>query len=245
LLAFVRVACVTGVFILTGVLMSNQNVSDNAGLVFPTGVPHANETSSLMFLPAVCFQGDSHLLDTLQDSVSSSQQFFVNAIGNSTPKNKIQGWRWYLIILFFYGAAVLAEFIRFCRRGQNRPGWRRRMGTFLRRYVGTGTRSRAVFKYVFLLYLVAGVGIGSVTVVVTSSYIFDLRSWVNASGWVALGNNNVNPENDATSFGQLVPIFLSALILFSFLQTISGQFTPSPFPLPKLLSIVLTPVKKK
>ncbi|KAI0121358.1 hypothetical protein BJ170DRAFT_588031 [Xylariales sp. AK1849] len=225
-LAVLRVLCVSGVFVVTGVLMSNQNVPDNPNFVFPTSVPPRNETDSLMFLPAACFQNASaSLTDIFRDSTSSSTQFFVNAIGNSTPRNKIQGWRWYLIMLFFYGAAMIAEFIRFCRRNQTRQGWRANLAASVKRLIGTGGKRRTIIKYLFLLYLVAGIGISTTTVIFTASYIMSLRQWVDQSRWVALKNGQ-NPENDATSFGQLVPIFLSALVLFSFLQTLSGTLSP-------------------
>ncbi|ORY58582.1 uncharacterized protein BCR38DRAFT_489496 [Pseudomassariella vexata] len=223
LLAFVRVICVSGVFVVTGVLMSNQNAQSK--LTFPTALPPTNETSSLMFLPAACFQNSSsHLMDIFADSTSSPNHFFVDAIGQETPKNKIQGWRWYLIILFFYGAAIIAEAIRYLRRGGKRGGWRKRLADRFRPHLGSGTLLRKICKYFFLWYLIAGVGISCVTVVFTGKYIFDLRKWVDHSGWI-LSDNNQNPENDATSFGQLVPIFLSALIGFSFLQILSEKVT--------------------
>lgn len=128
-------------------------------------------------------------------------------------------------MLIFYGAAIVAEFIRFCRRSQNRPGVRARLGGYVRKYMGTGTRTRRFIKYGFLLYLIAGIGVSCVSVVYCAMYIFQLRAWVDRSQWIALDNGS-NPENDATSFGQLVPIFLSALILFTFLQTISGKCPP-------------------
>jgi succinate-acetate transporter protein len=36
-------------------------------------------------------------------------------------------------------------------------------------------------------------------------------------------NNNENPENDPTTFGQLVPLLLISLTVFTFLQIVSGM----------------------
>lgn len=73
-----------------------------------------------------------------------------------------------------------------------------------------------------MLDLLGGIGISATSTIEAGSYIFALRSWVYKSGWIEF-ENKMNPEQDATDFGQLVPIFMSALILFSFLQIISGR----------------------
>ncbi|ETS80884.1 hypothetical protein PFICI_08413 [Pestalotiopsis fici W106-1] len=227
LLALARVLCVSGVFVLTGVLMSNQNAQSSAP--FPTGVPSEDtiENGSAMYLAAACFQSeDSHLTDIFRDSTSSPDKFFNGALWQSTPRNYIQGWRWYLVTLLFYGAAIIAEFIRFCRRGQKRPGWRKNLADKLGPYIHTGTHRRLLIKWIFLIYLIGGIGISCATVVFSTQYIYGLRSYVDRSGWLEVeSNNGQNPENDATSFGQLVPIFLSALVFFTFLQTISEKWT--------------------
>ncbi|KAF7535815.1 hypothetical protein G7054_g5067 [Neopestalotiopsis clavispora] len=227
LLALARVLCVSGVFILTGVLMSNQNAQSDAP--FPTGVPSEDtiENGSAMYLPAACFQNeDAHLTDIFRDSTSSADKFFNGALLQSTPRSHIQGWNWYLVTLLFYGAAIIAEFIRFCRRGQKRPGWRQNLAFRLQPYIHTNTHLRVLIKWLFLIYLVGGIGIGCATVVYSTQYIYALRSYVDRSGWLEIeSTNGQNPENDATSFGQLVPIFLSALVFFTFLQTISEKWT--------------------
>lgn len=205
--------------------MSNQNADSSTP--FPTAVPSDDtlRNGSLMYLSAACFQNEnSHLTDIFRDSTSSAHHLFEDTLGQNKPNNYIQGWRWYLVSLLFYGAAIIAEFIRYCRRGQKRPGWRRSLANTLRPLLHTGTHRRIFIKWVFLLYLAGGIGISCATVYYSTTYIYALRSYVNRSGWLAVEDNNgQNPENDATSFGQLVPIFLSALILFTFLQTFSGM----------------------
>lgn len=83
-------------------------------------------------------------------------------------------------------------------------------------------RATKLMSGLFMLYLLGGIGISAASTVEAGSYIFALRSWVYKSGWIEF-ENNMNPEQDATDFGQLVPIFMSALILFSFLQIVSGK----------------------
>ncbi|KAH8647147.1 hypothetical protein BX600DRAFT_518432 [Xylariales sp. PMI_506] len=225
-LALVRVLCVSGVFVLTGVLLSNQNAS--SAIPFPTAIPPKSANGSLILLPAICFQDpDMHLLTTLQESTTSANAFFKDSIVDQTPHNFIMGWRWYLISLLFYGAAMIAEFIRFCRRGQSRPGWRATLGKRLHRYVNSGTHLIWLFKWIFFIYIVCGIGISCATVIFSARYIFGLRDWVYGTGWMQLGDNGENPEQDATTFGQLVPIFMSALILFTLLQTVSEKITES------------------
>ncbi|KAI1858808.1 uncharacterized protein JN550_012462 [Neoarthrinium moseri] len=223
-LAFLRVICISGVFLVTGLLMVNQNAADGK-IKFPTGLPAANETDSLLFLPAACFQSSkSPFVATLQNTTSSANAFFLGTLQDSTPSNFIQGWNWYIVILLFYGAAIIAEFIRFCRRGRSRPGWRGRLGARISRFMKPKSWQRKTVSFIFLIYLLGGAGISCTAVIKSGSYIFALRSWVDKSGWIALENDG-NPENDATSFGQLVPIFLSALVLFTFAQTISDKIT--------------------
>lgn len=222
-LAVLRVVCITFVFIATGLLMTNQNT--DADINFPTSIPYANETDSSIFLPAACFQSDEHTAaDTFKETTSNAKTFFMDNIAKSTPRNKIQGWNLYIITLLFYGAATIAELIRFLRRGKSRPGWRASIGDRFRRCCGFETLKKVV-RCVFLFYLLAGLCISSAVTIISTQYIFDLRKWVDKSGWIQRENNQ-NPENDAKSFGQLVPILSSTMILFSFAQIISGRCIP-------------------
>ncbi|XXG98001.1 Protein OS-9 [Hypoxylon texense] len=221
-LAFLRVVCITFVFIATGLLMTNQNTDGDIN--FPTSIPYANETDSSLFLPAACFQNNEHTaVDTFKETTSNAKSFFMDSIAKSTPRNKIQGWNLYIITLLFYGAATIAELVRFLRRGKSRPGWRASIGDRFRRCCGS-EMLRTVVRCVFLFYLLAGLGISCAVTIISSQYIFNLRAWVDKSGWIQRENNQ-NPENDAKSFGQLVPILSSTLILFSFAQIISEKCT--------------------
>ncbi|CAJ2510623.1 Uu.00g062480.m01.CDS01 [Anthostomella pinea] len=222
-LAKLRILCISGVFIVTGLLFTNQN--GNVQLPFPTEVPLASEVDSLIFLPAACFQASAGgAIETFKESTKDANSFFNKTLHDSSPGNLIEGWNWYVLTLLFYGAAIIAEAIRFLRRGKSKQGWRGRVGKQFGRVCGLGTFRRKVVQNIFLIYLVAGVGITCATTIKSTMYIFDLRRWVDKSGWIMIEDNG-NPENDATSFGQLVPIFSSALILFSFAQMISEKAT--------------------
>ncbi|KAK7747656.1 hypothetical protein SLS62_008982 [Diatrype stigma] len=221
-LAVFRVICISGVFIVTGVLFTNQNAREDPP--FPTALPLANETDSLIFLPAACFQSQQNTAtDTFQATTANSTAFW-NTLKLSKPGNMIQGWNWYVVILLFYGAAIIAECIRFCRRGRSRPGWRSALARHLGRCFGRGTFPRRVIQNVFLFYLAAGVGISVAATVVASQYIFGLRRWADRSGWIETDKGQ-NPENDFSSFGQLVPIWTSVMIIFSFAGIVSEKIT--------------------
>ncbi|KAI1343663.1 hypothetical protein F5Y15DRAFT_172649 [Xylariaceae sp. FL0016] len=223
LLAIIRILAISGVFIVTGLLFTNQNADQ--GLKFPTGVPPADTTDSLIFLPAACFQGGRNTAtDTFRDSTKSAPAFFQGTLVHSTPNNFIQGWKWYVLILLFYGVAIVAEIIRFFRRGISRKGWRAGVGKKVQRFCGFKPFQRRLASFVFLIYLLAGVGISTAVVIMSTLYIFRLRNWVDKSGWIEIENNQ-NPENDPATFGQLVPIFTSAMIFFSFLQVLSEKIT--------------------
>lgn len=219
-LGLLRAICISGVFIFTGLLFVNQNAEKS--LKFPTDVPRGNETSSLMFMPAACFEsGNSPAAKTIQESMATAQKF-GHTLLHSDPGNKIHGWNLYIITLLFFMVSLLAEGIRFVRRGRERPGWRSKLVKKLSPLLHPFRRAKKLTSGLFLLYLLGGIGTSAASMFEAGSYIFALRSWVYKSNWIQF-ENNMNPEQDATDFGQLVPIFMSALIVFSFLQIISGK----------------------
>ncbi|KAI0397196.1 hypothetical protein F5Y17DRAFT_13600 [Xylariaceae sp. FL0594] len=136
-LSIVRILAITGVFTVTGLLFTNQNA---AGKHFPTGIPDADQSDSLIFLPAACFQDSTNsAAATFQESVRDPNAFFVQIIGHSTPDNKIQGWNVYVLTLLYYGAALLAELVRFIRRARSRQGWRGNVANKIGRTCRIGT----------------------------------------------------------------------------------------------------------
>ncbi len=177
-----------------------------------------------MFLPAACFQKGSPSAETVKQSFSSSgsrDAFLFSDVGNH-----IQGWNWYLIILLFYGAAVIVGLFRFFQRGFKKAGKRARILRRTSNMVSFNPqnehrKTRAVLKTIYILYLLAGIGISAAAVVTSGRYIMSLRAWAKDSHWLEDNGGGQSVEDDATSFGQLVPTFLCLLTLFSFAQTIS------------------------
>ena len=221
-LAFLRVLCITGVFTVTGLLMVNQNASD-AEIRFPTDVPPANATSSLLFLSAACFETDkSPLHDTFKNTTSDAEAFFAKNIRDSAPGNTINGWNWYILLLLYYAAAIVAEGVRFVRRRKGQAGWGGTLARQVSRIIKPRSNLRKLMTYGNIAYLVGGILVSAIAVVNSINYIFKLRNWVARSGWIE-EDNGVNPENDWSSFGQLVPIFMSGFILFSIAQIVSGR----------------------
>ena len=201
-------------------------IGGGGGGIVPTGIPAADSSNSLVFLPAACFQSSqSALPETFQQSTETASSF-GSVLKSSTPDNRIQGFNLYVLTLLYYGAALIAELIRFIRRGRTRPGWRARVSKKFGRIFKLGSFPRKAVQIIFLLYIFFGVGLGSAVTIISGRYIFGLRAWVANSGWM----ESPNPENDGSSFGQLVPIFSTAIILFSFAQIFSGKF-PHPLPI--------------
>ncbi|KAI0161595.1 hypothetical protein GGR57DRAFT_363034 [Xylariaceae sp. FL1272] len=224
-LAIVRIIAITGVFIVTALLFTNQNAERRQ---FPTGIPAWNETDSLLFLAAACFESsDNKAINTFKQSTQNPDAFFQKTLVNSTPDNKVQGWNYFVAILLYYGAAIIVAIVRVIRRGKSRPGWRGRLGQSVKRSCGHIRFLRRFFEWLFFIYMLLGVFLGALVVVMAGKYIFDLRRWVNRSGWIEKENGVLNPEDDWSTFGQLVPIITSALILFSLAQIVSGKFQSS------------------
>ena len=97
-LAILRIICTSGVFIVAGLLLTNQNAREKDP-PFPTEVPLTNETDSLIFLPAACFQNSSSdaLTNTIHNTTKNGSAFW-DTLKWSKPGNLIQGWNWYIIV---------------------------------------------------------------------------------------------------------------------------------------------------
>ncbi|KAK4206079.1 hypothetical protein QBC37DRAFT_445190 [Rhypophila decipiens] len=233
-LGIVRVLLCTGVFIVTGILLANQNSTDL--FKFPSYTPPWDKTEDQILMPAACFQqGDSQLPATLASSMSDKAK---EAILFSAPNNKIPGWNNYLIILLLYVIAGLVDVLRFFHRGARSKsnGRRARVVNFLKgcrsssskkekedpaqRKTPFVTLSGIVFL-LFSMYLLGGVGVSCWTVVQSAFYINQLRAWAKHSGWLKLGDGGQSAEDDATSFGQAIPIFLNLLLIMTVAQLMS------------------------
>ncbi|KAK0641829.1 hypothetical protein B0T16DRAFT_461858 [Cercophora newfieldiana] len=240
-LGILRTLICTGVFIVTGILLANQNSASD--FPFPSVIPAASNDTDMILMPAACFQqGNSQLLGTLKDSLGEKA---AEAILFSTPGNRIPGWNNYLIILLLYLCAGFVDILRTIRRGalSNPNGKRGRFVAWLKS-LGRSSKDRdpnpprrstwrgtLVFSC-FCAYLLGGIGVSCWTVFQSANYIFSLRSWAKASGWLKLESGNQSAEDDATSFGQLVPIFTNVILLFTIAQMMSKacwKFTDRKF----------------
>lgn len=115
ILSVARVLVCTGVFIVTGILLANQNNGFTDERQFPAQVPSNDANYSSILLPAACFHiGNSRLLDTLHDSVGDHAG---DAFLRSQPGNTIPGRNCYLTTLLFYILAGAVDILRAFRRG--------------------------------------------------------------------------------------------------------------------------------
>lgn len=85
-------------------------------------------------------------------------------------------------------------------------------------------RLEYVGHYLLNIYYLGGISICMWTVAMSARYVFSLRDWVKHSGWMSRENGRFT-EDDATTFGQLIPMFTSALVAFTFLEMISSKST--------------------
>jgi hypothetical protein len=208
-----RIVLVTGLYIATLLLVTNQN----AGMVppFPTQIPPATANDTLMVLPAACFQGAVAMaLETTQQSFRN-ETAFQNTLFKSTPNNHLNGWNFFLLMVMFYIIAVIIEIVRFVQHRSPKDGPRPRKHK---------TRWLQIIGYwSYLLFQFAGVSLSMVAIIWSYRYIVELRRWMGNSGLMHIVDN-FNPESDWSSFGQLVPMFLCLLVLFTFAQVTQGMF---------------------
>jgi hypothetical protein len=169
-----RITVTTLVFVITGVLLSNQG---SGSMGFPTEVPLFTEQYSLMLMPAACFQTGGFLLD------EEVKKAFKSGSVRAFFKGQIHGWPNYIIMFMFYLIAVAVSLGRVVRRGMGHDGKRKRFVGRLKQACPILFRIKRVFYFLFGLYLVAGIALSSWTVAIAAMYVFKLRRWVDSSGW--------------------------------------------------------------
>lgn len=178
-LGIIRVIVTSLIFLVTGMLLSNQSAADSG---FPTEIPPADHDYSDMLLNAACFQsGEDGFTSSMQQSLSTGGNFF---------DSRIPGWSQFLVMLFFYIAAVLMRCGRVVRAGKDKEGGGRRA-----RFVAW-TKEKFGFLYtpsaqwvlrlLYGIYLLVGVTISGWAVGTSSYYVFALRDWVDKSGWYVI-----------------------------------------------------------
>ncbi|KAK4175076.1 hypothetical protein QBC36DRAFT_332259 [Triangularia setosa] len=214
-----RLVVTSLVYVITGILLSNRGEPD---LGFPTQVPANEETYSFMLLPAACFQTDGIRLGTELDKsfrVGSANEFF---------NGQVHGWTQFIIMFLFYFLAAVVSVGRLIRRGKDHNGKRTRFIVWFKQTLNPFFQWKRFFYIFFGLYLLAGIAVSSWTVVTSALYVFALRRWVHGSGWMKAIDVEIPgriAENDPSTFGQLVPVLLISLTLFTFLQVISERIT--------------------
>ena len=177
----IRIILTALLYIITGIVISNTGA---ASVKFPTAVPDDSARYDPLLLPAACFQTDSaHISDTIQNSVSSSREFFGSAI---------PGWSNYLFMFVCYALAVIVRLVSVVRAGNNKErGRRRRIVAWTKRRFSFFFQGvpRRILNLIFGLYLLAGNGVGIWTVWSSGWFVFRLRRWVGNSGWYANSPN--------------------------------------------------------
>lgn len=169
-----RIAVTTLVYVITGILLSNQG---SGSLNFPTEVPPSAATYSPILLPAACFQsGDFRFGNEIEKALrtGSLAEFFGG---------QIHGWTNYLIMFLFYIVAVLVSLGRLIRRGRAKEGKRKWFIEKLEKMFPPLFRAKRFFYALFSLYLIVGFTVSLWTVVAAGLYVFQLRRWVDESGW--------------------------------------------------------------
>ncbi len=232
LMAMLRVAITVLIFLVTGLLLTKETGTDFGS--FPLAVPPLSDATngSPLFMAAACFEsdiGNTGLTKAVQSSLDHLNQIL---------RGPDQAWTLYIAMLLWWILAIFAEIVRFLHRGSTKASGRRRALVTRVRSWATGAKEdgkqkrerlarifRALFHFCFVFYLVAGLAISTIVVVISAIYIQQLRSWVDKSGWLDLDRTGANPENDATTFGQLVPILMTALTVFALMQMLSGKLS--------------------
>lgn len=230
-----RVILISGIILVTGLVLTNQDA--DTAIKFPTIIPGpgANETTKgLLFLPAACFQADAHMWKTMHETWSSPMQF-QNSILNDSPGNHIRGWGYYLAMLIWYLLALIVTYVRrFYHIFRKYGAWAAIGRAFIpiccsswtpEEESDTNDKHHKFFKWLHTIYMLCGVALGSATAVTSANFIMGLRGWAQNSGWLQTDPTKlqVSPEDDATSFGQQVPILLTFLTVFTAAQTVNGK----------------------
>lgn len=216
--AGIRTVATALLYLATGILLSTQ-AAPGSELAFPTQVPKDDDKWSTLLLPAACFQGSAAQFgNTLQQSFQGAGLFKVG--------DRITGWTPFVILVLYYVLANIVTLGRVVRAGRENGGRREKFCKWFVDVVGTKKLKwvNRIGGQVYGVYLLAGLAISGYTMASSSEYIAMLRRWVDRSGWIQLFDGT-NSENDPKSFGQLVPLLMMTLTVFTFLQMLSGKWS--------------------
>ncbi|KAK3401693.1 hypothetical protein B0T20DRAFT_450676 [Sordaria brevicollis] len=216
--AGIRTVATALLYLATGILLSTQ-AAPGSELAFPTQVPKDDEKWSTLLLPAACFQGSAAQFgSTLQQSFQGAGLFKVG--------DRITGWTPFVILVLYYVLANIVTIGRVVRAGRENGGRREKFCKWLVDIIGQKKLKwvNRIGGQIYGVYLLAGLAIAGYTMASSSEYIAMLRRWVDRSGWIQLFDGT-NSENDPKSFGQLVPLLMMTLTVFTFLQMLSEAIT--------------------
>lgn len=174
--SLVRIAVTAVLYIVTGVLLSNQGTESKS---FPTVVPPGSEKYSDLFLPAACFQTGQSGLSTSVKEFASSGFGFING-------SRIPGFPQYVIMFLCYGVAVVVRLVSFVKSGKDEEkGYRKQVAVWFRSKLTWLFRPglQWFMRFIFGTYLVLGNVVGVWTVATSALYIVRMRNWVGKSGW--------------------------------------------------------------
>jgi hypothetical protein len=240
-----RIALVILIFTVTGYTLINQNViGDNQNMIitnyWPTEVPAPDQKESLLVRPAACFGfEDTAILDTLKETFETEEQF-LKVMNTSRPANFINGWNLYIIMLIIYAATLIVEFIvygtklilkcccpssRYTQKsyGKKLVAPHYTTTTYKYKYAQVGCGKRLCY-WAFRIWQAFGIAVCIYTVLKCFLYIRALKLWMNGSEWIARDPiTGLNPEKDGTTFGQLVPMLLTLLTVFTIVQSVEGM----------------------
>lgn len=228
-----RVILIFGIVLVTGLILTNQDADTK--MKFPTSITDLDgPNDGRLFLTAACYQADAHMVKTMHETLESTDQF-RKGVFNDSPNNHIQGWGFYMAMLLWYLLALLVTYVRRFYHISRRYGvWAATGRAFIpiccsswvpEEEGDTNDKRHKLFQWLHTIYMLCGVALGSATAITSANFIMKLRGWVQKSEWLqrTQPNSKVGPEDDATSFGQQVPILLTLLTVFTAAQTVNGK----------------------
>jgi hypothetical protein len=183
-------------------MFATQNGKTSTGY-FPTKAPSRNETDSLIPIPAACFQSDLTSLKNMLENTTANGTQFAESLFNNRPNNYLHGYGYWITLVGLYAIAISIHVGQLLM--SERPKLRRNHWAY---------KVHLGFQLIVL-----GVSIGCLSNSYT--YIQDLRAWMSNSGLIHDVDGR-NPEDDIATFGQLVPIGLCGLTVYTFLQSLES-----------------------
>ncbi|KAK6358802.1 hypothetical protein TWF730_008121 [Orbilia blumenaviensis] len=216
-LGALRILAIALIVGFSGFLFSNQKTVSALQVTFPTAVPPIPkpDTTTIdlaeigLLVPAICYQVDNSLLRDNIKALVENPEFkdLGGSLAGIVKGRALNGYsQWILLTLLYVIAVILAIIQRIFRLDAGDSGWRR----FLR-------------KLIWLPRFLA-IGIGCWAAVSSFIYVRRMRDWLNKSEWWTPDDDDKNPENDILGFGQLIPIFMLALLVVAGLESMQNRW---------------------